>query len=354
MNIVYAVDKESYNNVDHIGVKKKVEEQIEQFKKLGAIVTICQYTWKDGFAQIDIENDTDVLYFRRIEPSIKLLIKLREIKKKNRNIRILMEIPTYPFKFEMQEKISLKRRINMFIGNVFLNKYVNRIILCGYEKKKLYGIPVISFSNGVTYDKITLKKVNNQNMDDINIICVSGCFFWHGYDRAITGLAEYYANKDTARKVILHIVGEGSCLNQYIELAQKFNLLGDKVIIYGKKTGYELDEIYNLCDVAIDHLGGHRKKTYRLSTLKSKEYVAKGLPIISATLLDICNVQTKEFFYMPKDDESPLKIEEIIQFYDGIYKDKNKQMVAKNIRETFYEYCDWDFVYKPVLEYIAQ
>ena len=354
MNLVYAVDRGSYNKEDHIGVIKKVESQIEQFQSNGINVSLCQYSWKGGYPQIEINGDTDFLYFRRIEPSIKLILKLMEIKKINKGIKMVMEIPTFPFKHEVIEKISLKRRINQAVGTFMLGIYVNRIVLCGQEKKrkKLYGVPVIHINNGVDYNKITVSQgMQEKNPDCIQLLCVSGCYFWHGYDRVIEGLHNYYEDTKQKRKVFFHIVGEGDCLKEYERLAEKYGMLNKEVFIYGKKTGEELDKIYSKCDIAIDHLGAHRKKIYYLSTLKSKEYVAKGLPILSSVMLDIYNSRNKEYIKLVQANETPVNIEEVMEFYDQIYTDKKKIDVSTKIREVFYEYCDWKFMFHPVINY---
>ena len=83
MKLVYAVDKISYNDKDHVGVVKKVESQMKLFNKNGIETSLCQYEWQGGYPQIQIEKDTDILYFRRIEPSVKMLCSLRRLKKKN-------------------------------------------------------------------------------------------------------------------------------------------------------------------------------------------------------------------------------------------------------------------------------
>ena len=76
MKLVYAVDKGSFNNADHAGVNIKVNSQILQMKKMGLEVELQQYEWRGGYPQIHIDEDTDFLYFRRIESSVKLLKKL--------------------------------------------------------------------------------------------------------------------------------------------------------------------------------------------------------------------------------------------------------------------------------------
>ena len=159
MKLVYAVDKNGYDDADHVGVRKKVEAVLKLFEREGIQSSLYKYEWQGGFPMLRVEEDTDVLYFRRIEPSVKLLLKLRELKKKNKKLRLIMEIPTYPFSGESNEKQSLKRKVSYAIGNYLLHFFLDRIVLIGQEHSipYLYGIPVLHGKNGVDYEDITLR-----------------------------------------------------------------------------------------------------------------------------------------------------------------------------------------------------
>lgn len=358
MKLVYAVDKSSYNNKDHVGVVKKVEAQMNLFHKNGIESTLCQYEWQGGYPQIEIEKDTDVLYFRRIEPSVKLILKLRQLKKRNPNLRLVMEIPTYPFGEEERNRISLKRKINRGIGERLLKNYIDRIVLIGQQTpiKTLYGIPVICQNNGVDFECFPVKctSMNRNRQEGIHIVCVSGCFFWHGYDRMIEGLHNYYEQEEQEENVYLHVVGQGDCLKEYIALAEKYELLDQKVFFYGRKVGEELNAIYDVCDIAIDSLGAHRKGIFMSSSLKTREYAAKGLPMLTSTKLDIENEKTKKYILMLTADEEPIPIKKVTDFYHKVYDGKNNNSVAEQVRECFYPYCDWKFVFDDVVNYIVR
>ena len=355
MKLVYAVDKESFNNKDHFGVKKKVESHINYFCKEGIEATLCEYVWEGGYPQIEVESDTDILYFRRIEPSLKLILKLRQLKKISPNLRIIMEIPTYPF-VKQPGQNTLKKRINRLFGLQFLRFCVDRIVIIGQPVDKLYHIPTICVGNGVDFDKVTLKNTKNaQNIPEgIHMICVSGCMRGHGYDRLIEGMHQYYqkAGAEKKEKVFLHVVGEGRCLPEYKELAEKYGLISDKIFFYGRKTGRELDEVYDKCDIGIINLGTYRTKTTYSSSLKSKEYAAKGIPMVNDVMLDVYNDSTKKYIKMVKSTEEPTDIEEIVSFYHEVYDGKSKAEIAKEIRDAFYMLCDWKFVLHPVINYI--
>ena len=353
MKLVYAVDKGSFNNVDHAGVNIKVNSQILQMQKMGLEVELQQYEWKGGYPQIHIDADTDFLYFRRIESSVKLLKKLSEIKKINPRIRLIMEIPTYPFKAEENRKRSLKSKVSIFIGEKFLHKYVDRITLCAQIDKieHLYGIRVIHFMNGVDFDMLPVNTNECHAGGDIHMICVSGCMYSHGYDRMIAGMKAYYESEAAPRNVYFHVVGTGEYLDSYKQLAAKSEALKDKVIFYGRKTGKELDEIYAKCNMAVAHLATHRIGLYQMSSLKSREYVARGIPMVSSSMLDTCNQETEKYFLFVPEDETPVNIHEVVKFYDKVYAEEN---VHEKIRNLFAGLCDWDHTFAPIREYLSK
>ena len=353
MKLVYAVDKNGYDDADHVGVRKKVEAVLKLFEREGIQSSLYKYEWQGGFPMLRVEEDTDVLYFRRIEPSVKLLLKLRELKKKNKKLRLIMEIPTYPFSGESNEKQSLKRKVSYAIGNYLLHFFLDRIVLIGQEHSipYLYGIPVLHGKNGVDYEDITLR-TNSKKENEIHMIAVSGCYFWHGYDRLIKGLTIYYAKESVDCRVYFHLVGEGKCLEEYKNLAEEGNLLNKYVFFHGRLVGQELDALYNMCDVAIDCLGCHRKQLYYVSSLKVREYAAKGMPMVTSTIVDINCEELSDYILELPPDESDIDVKKIIDFTDEIYRDTEN--LASTIREKFRPYCEWKYSFADVLKYIKE
>lgn len=128
----------------------------------------------------------------------------------------------------------------------------------------------------------------------------------------------------------------------------------DHIIFYGRKDGNELDIIYDYCDLAAACFGFHRIGAKLSSNLKSREYLAKGLPIISSVDIDVLQVadNTKYFLKVPYDD-TPINIEEIIKFYDQIYQGKTRLEIASEIRHFAKGICDINVVLKPVVDYFA-
>lgn len=348
MKLVYAVDKEGFNSVNRVGVRKKVNSMMRFFEKNGISASLCEYVWEKGFPTIDLEDDTDILYFRRLEPSIKLFMKLRQLKRGKR-IRIVMEIPTYPFSWERNDSQSFLNKVSSWVGKRLIRYAIDRIVIVGSNANitKLYNIPVIHANNGVSFDDISISSKEHKN-EQLDLIAVSSCFFWHGYDRLIKGMEEYY--KSTFEKVVnFHIVGAGDCLDEYKELAKQAGLLDKHIFFYGKLEGKDLDDVYNKADVAVDCLACHRKNVFYVSALKVREYAAKGLPFVTANKVDVCNEDTQKFILELPADDTDIDVHRMLNFYEEMYK--NYDNLNQLVRETFRPYCEWATAYSNVINY---
>lgn len=349
MKLVYAVEKEGFNHANRVGVRKKVHSMMRFFELNGISPTLCEFVWERGFPTINIDNDTDILYFRRLEPSIKLFLKLYGLKKMKK-IKIVMEIPTYPFEGEGRVLQSRIKRCSKWMGEKLLRFAIDRIVIVGSGEaiKSLYSIPVIHANNGIFFDDISVSTKEIEK-GSLNLIAVSSCFFWHGYDRLIKGLEDYY--KSSYKKEInFHVVGAGDCLEEYRAMAKAADLLDKHIFFYGKLEGNELDDVYDMADMAIDCLACHRKKVSYVSALKVREYAAKGLPFATANKVDVYNDVTKEYILELPADETNINIYNIVEFYEKL--DSKAGNLHQMIREAFRPYCEWDIAYADVIKYL--
>ena len=111
----------------------------------------------------------------------------------------------------------------------------------------------------------------------------------------------------------------------------------DDVIVHGIVTGEALGDLYNNCHVAVGTLGIHRKGLTQGSTLKSREYFARGIPyIIASPDPDIPN--DYPFIYMVPLDDSPVCIDRIIEFAQRACSDIEH---PERMRSFALEHLDW-------------
>ncbi len=113
------------------------------------------------------------------------------------------------------------------------------------------------------------------------------------------------------------------------EIATDLNV-SDRVIFHGFQTGESLAKLYDTCHLAVGSLGLHRIGLTQGSILKSREYCARGIPyMIACTDPDIPD----DFPYicMVPPDESPVCIENVVEFANKVYDDQDH---PKKMRDT--------------------
>lgn len=348
-----------------VGVSSKIYKQMECFKKGGYQVKHFLYQMnktglkkisfhfygsnrKQNLALIQECKDVDLLYIRYFFSDPNLIQLLKNLKHLYSHLKIFVEIPTYPYDGEYS-KFSYSLWIDKH-SRKKLHQYVDRIVTYS-EDQQIYQVLTIPISNAVDVGSIRQRKVHNPPDSGIHIIMVAQMAFWHGYDRVLEGLKQYYANQGK-ENIQLHFVGDGdpTVLSEYQTLANT-DLLKGHVFFYGRKSGEELNAIYDKCSLAMDSMGRHRTSVYYNSTLKGKEYLAKGLPIISGVKTELDNMDFQYYLRVPADD-SPVDFEQIVQFYHNIYNKKDEAEIANKIRSFCSTHFEFSQTFQPVLNEI--
>ena len=292
-------------------------------------------------------NDADFLYIRQVYHDDSFVRYLRSIKKQNPKIKILYELPTYPYDAETHLSLSnaafvAKERL----ARRAAAKYMDRIVTF-YGQKEIWGVPCIDLINGYDFSQVELPK--RELTDAIHVISVALTAFWHGYDRFLAGLAAYYENGGK-ENIIYHYVG--NIMPEHEQLVREHHL--DKhVILHGRKSGDALKKLYASTFIGIDILGGHRKNYPTSSTLKSREYCAYGIPVITSSPIDFLSKDSQYQLLVPYDD-SPVDMEAVVRFYHSVYDGKDCNKVAADIRAFAEACCDMKITMKPVADWIKE
>ena len=290
----------------------------------------------------------DFIYIRRFTlTSYSFLKMLQSIKKQNPNCKILLEIPTYPYDFEY---VTYKQRIQLIIDKFFRGKlkhYIDYTIPYSSDDQ-IWGIPVIKAVNGINCADIPTVAVSEYS-SSLQLVAVAQFCRWHGYDRLIRGLYEYYKN-NPAKKVYLDLVGDGdeSILSDYKKKIIQYNLQ-EYITYHGRLFGEQLTNVLNKADIGVCSLANHRSNVFLSSELKSREYLARGLPMVSSTKIDVLDDSFPYIHYLP-EDESPIDINSIIKFYDKLVQKESRVEQIKNIRQFAEESCDMTITMKPIID----
>lgn len=278
------------------GIKSKILKRIEY-------TSILKYIQKENIDFVYMRSNHNANPF-----TLWMAYKIRKA-----GIKILMEIPTYPYD---QEYAGLLKRRKILIDKCFrylLARQLYRIITFS-DYNSIFGIQTIKISNGIDFSQIKLKQTINDTNKELHLIGVAEIHYWHGFDRLIKGLAHYYETFPEY-KVYFHIVGDFFSdreRNEILPLIQQ-NHLEKYVIIHGAKYGNELDQLFEHADMAIGSLARHRSGITHIRTLKNREYAARGLSFIySETDNDFENMP---YIMKVPADESYINILNIIDFY---------------------------------------
>ncbi|MEG2258205.1 MAG: glycosyltransferase [Lachnospiraceae bacterium] len=302
------------------------------------------YTCSQNFVEKMLVDKVYIRYGYSEWKFIDLLKNISEVADK-----IIIEIPTYPYKGEATK--SFKKKITYYIDQLYarkLKKYTSGIATFS-NHKKIFSIPCIKIMNGIDVDRVSIKR--HINSTTLNLLAIASMASWHAYDRIIEGMNDYYKDGGN-QQIVLHLVGNGEEIPKYKQLVQKYNLQNN-ITFHGFKSGDELDKLYDKCDIAIASLGMHRINLFLASTLKSREYGAKGMPMVTSCEIDAFPTRECDYVLKVPEDESHIDINQIIDFYSKlIYKYADSKALAQQIRNDTKERCDMAIVMKPVIEYL--
>lgn len=348
---------------EHIGVRKKVGQILKAFNELGVETDVAQFTdrglefngellkefsanklkrgWENN-AEVHkiLLEKVDVTKYDFAWMRVGLVLPwvfrfIKTAKKRNTKMKIFLEYGTYPFDMELGGFIKKLYPVSEFYLKRLKNHVEKIITFCGQDE--IYGIDCIKMSNGIDVREYKWNEKPPPFSDTLQIIAVSSLHNWHGYDRLIAGMSDYY-QKDFGKLKIninFHIVGEGE-EKQNLEKMSKEIGLQDKIIFYGYKTGNDLDKIYEKSHLAIGTLGMHRININTVSSLKNREYCARAVPFVLATS-DSDFPENLPFIKYVSGDDSALSICELLNFY-RLFKTDETNSAIRNYAE---KNLDW-------------
>ena len=219
-------------------------------------------------------------------------------------------------------------------------RYVDRIVTFS-DDTEIFGRPTIRISNGIDFGSIPLKTRGHGDHHNIRLLAVANIHFWHGLDRVIEGLREYYAAPHQCI-VRLRIAGDGveTLIAEYRRRIDAYSLTEYAEVI-GPRSGAALDAEFEWCDMGIASLGRHRNGITGIKTLKNREYAARGIPFVYSERDS--DFDGMGYVMKAPADDTPLDIAALVRFYDGLH------LTPAQIRGTVEGRLSWDNQMKQVL-----
>lgn len=338
------------------GISKKISYQLNAFKECGAEAHICfmdenntkkriidqdviidygnglksKFLKRTDFSSIihhAVMQQIDMVYLRSNHNANPFTIRMVR-KMKKAGMKVVMEIPTYPYDEEYKNWSIWQKPISDRLFRKSLAKNLDAIVTFSNEDY-IFGQHTIKISNGIDFNNVIIKPNKNDTSKELNLIGVAEIHTWHGFDRIVRGLANYYS-KPQKYLVFFHVVGYFFSIeieNEFKDLIKKYHM-EKYVILYGRMHGKELDNLFFKCDFGIGSLGRHRVGITTIKTLKNREYAARGIPFVYSETDD--DFDQQPYVLKVPADESDINIDEIITFYHRL------SMSPLEIRESIH------------------
>ncbi len=358
-----------------VSIDKKIDMQIKELSKVAVVeevdVKICSkgivrdalsvlpfvdvpWNYQGAYEKI---IDPDFIFMRRTGADRQLIKFLKYIKTNYPRCKIIMEIATYPYLKESLQRIEGWMFLFKELYNIGkLKKYIDRVVTYS-DDVEIFSVPTIRTMNGIKVDLVEqICDEKRKNDNTIRLLAVAVLQKGHGYEKCIKGLAEYYRkNCNSDRRIEFHIVGDGERLPFLKKMVVRYGL-EEKIFFYGRKTGIELDRIYNNMDIALGSFATYRQGIAKSSALKIREYLAKGLPIISGCREDVFDnmIDCPYYLQIPSED-ALINMETVLTFYDQVYNcGVTRQAVHKEIRAIAKKKVDISVTMQPIIDYIMK
>ncbi len=362
----------------YYGVEKKIDNQIKAFSKFFETKKIIIEKEDAGFfehviwclpggswgakyekafeqinSQVDDIDEVLFFYIRMCSPDKRFVSFLRRIRERFSQSRILLEIPTYPYANDL---IRIKTMWPWYFKDIAnrqaMANVVDKIVVFS-DDDSLFGKETIRIINGIDVDSIAFAEDSRcfvrREPYTISLLAVANFQLLHGYERILRGLANYY-QKENKYRVYIHMVGDGKEKSYYQGMVKDYGL-DSYVMFYGALTGIELEKMYYNSDIGLGVFGAYKRDIHISSALKTREYLAYGLPVVSGVYEDAFPEKRDYFLELP-NDEGNVDINVIVDFYRGL----NEKYCIKELRTAIRSYAketvDVEVTMGPVISYL--
>lgn len=351
---------------DSIGITKKIKSQIQAFENLGYQVYYSCY-YKKG---VRIMHQSDIVFEKKysiVSPKLNrylkrmvllkasiLFIKQNEVKFsiayirfhffdrlfckllstcKQLNMRTIVEAHSYPYRLRktsiIKKLVYLRDYMFEFIGK----KDIDVVLAITGQKEDVWGRPTLQMDNCINIQQYPLKSRSGFN-SKCNMIFVAHEIPCHGIDILLLSMYKYFKNNGDKCRFHLNLVG--NMLPSTKEYIKKYKL-EEFVTLHGVKVGKELDELFEHNDIGIGVLAPHRVNSKLGTGLKTKEYMARGIPfIISGNCIKYEN--DSRFCLMLPYGSEHIDLDLVYKFYDeNVVKHDYREMMRNKIKDYTWE-----------------
>ncbi len=293
-------------------------------------------------------QEYDYVYIRHFLVSPLFLWMLWRMKKQNPRLKIFLEIPTYPYIYSFRHA-TLQQKMQLWIDQcctLFFRFWIDKIVTYAADpSKKIYGIPVLVIQNGIDAASFSRHPIPDSTAT-IHVLGVANVQPWHGFDRFLYSLADYYQTTLNGQPICFHVVGNGPALPALQRLCKELSL-EKNVLFHGATFGEKLDNLFKISHLGIGVLGMCRTDLSSVSSLKGREYTIRGLPFVQ-DCPDASFPDEFPFIHWVSMDETLISIPALLHFYRDLLKKH------PNYPNEMYAFAQQNLTWARQLEQVVQ
>lgn len=363
------------NTAANIGIINKIKAQVKAFAAYGISMDVVSYHnegvlfnedtivhrsfgtrlkslayffwgWdRELLSKIDFDT-YDFIYIRYPLSYPGFIIFLKQLKDQNKDLKLILEFPTFPYGLELKKK-SLFYKLAYYIDRYYqkeLEHYVDLAV--HYGTGQVLGLPTINIRNKIDIEKIPYWRPKAKS-DYIQLVAIGAWNYWHGLDRILEAVAQLNKRKDF-HKVRLRIIGEGPA-SGFLQREVLRLGISESVEFVSAARGAELDLLLADADIGVGSLGMFRKQVFVDSSLKHREYCARGLPFVLASNDPDFPIELP-FVYDVSADESAIDLEKIITWFKTLRQ--SSPTFSSEMRIYAEQHLTWDKSIKKLVKFL--
>jgi hypothetical protein len=208
------------------------------------------------------------------------------------------------------------------------------------------GVPGMAIANGVALDRVPLSGFQPFDGQRLTLFAASAAFeYWQGIDRLLEGLLAYRGPVTITVTLAGHVP---HALDALVDRCQRQP--GIRIVCPGPVYGADLDRLQAAATLGIASLGLYRKGMAQACPLKSREYMARGLPFVYA-YADPDLTEPCPFALSVPNTAAPVDMDALIAFARSLAA---RTGVSPSMRCFAAERLDWSCKLTAMMAFVRQ
>jgi len=237
---------------------------------------------------------------------------------------------------------AIRNRISGFVG--VSSQYLENQLSYLKSSVRIKKHSIVN-GNGIDTASINLRSYPYFDSHILKLLFIGSAYKNQGLDRLIVSLENYY--KSNAKvEIIVHIVGI-SFEKKYLKKYLVNPVIRNSFIFHGFLLPVEIDKFANECHLALNSLCVHREGQKVTSTLKSREYFARGIPFVTSSFDDDFN-DGNPYILKISGDENPFDFQKLIDFALKLNSDT---LHPQKMRQYAIDHLDWTIKMKKLIAF---